>query len=69
MKGRGVGWALLQYVIRYGQAKGFRSVESVESRANRETIDLEREAGFTFHPCEGDPAEVIAVKPLTAHPT
>lgn len=64
MKGRGVGWTLLQHVIRYGKARGFENIRSIESRQNSETIGLERNAGFRFEACEGDPADVTAIKHL-----
>lgn len=60
MKGRGVGWSLLQHVLTYGRARGFASISSVESRQNGETIAVERDAGFTFRACEGDSADVVA---------
>ena len=68
MKGRGVGWTLLQHVIRYGEARGFENVRSTESRQNSETIGLERDAGFQFQTCDGDPADVMAIKHLTGGP-
>lgn len=69
MKGKGVGWTLLHHVISCAKAKGFQSIHSLESRENRTTIDLEREAGFELHGCEGDPADVIATKTLAEpHP-
>ena len=67
MKGRGVGWTLLQHVLRYGEARGFRDIRSLESRQANETIALERDAGFEFEMCEGDAADVIAVKHLIGH--
>lgn len=65
MKGRGVGWTLLQHVLHYCRARGFEQVRSLESRENGETIALERDAGFSLHACEGDPTNVEVIKDLT----
>lgn len=64
MKGRGIGWTLLQHVMRYARSRRFRTLRSVETRDNIRTIDLEREAGFAIAPCEGDPGDVVAVKAI-----
>jgi acetyltransferase len=64
MKNRGIGWTLLQHVLRYARANGIEHVESMESRDNAATLGLERDAGFAVYPCEGDPADVIASKKL-----
>ena len=64
MKGRGVGWTLLQHVIRYAKARGFQTIHSIENRSNRNTIDLERDAGFHVEGCEGDPSDVVVTKSL-----
>lgn len=64
MKGRGVGWTLLQHVLGCAKARGFRTIHSIESRENRTTIDLEREAGFHLQACEGDPADVVVSRSL-----
>lgn len=65
MKGRGIGWSLLQHVLSYAREEGIDRVESMESRDNVLTLALERDAGFGIHPCEGDPADVVASKALS----
>lgn len=67
MKGRGVGWSLLQHVLRYGKARGFTAIRSFESRQSAETLAVERDAGFEFEMCDGDAPDVIAVKHLIKH--
>jgi GNAT superfamily N-acetyltransferase len=42
----GVSWELLAHVVRYAEAIGVKSLESVESRENQAAIELEREMGF-----------------------
>jgi acetyltransferase len=67
-KGQGVGWTLLQHVLRFATAVGIERVESTESRANSEALTLERDAGFGFRTCEDDPADMIAGKSLVGAP-
>jgi acetyltransferase len=66
MKGRGVGWTMLDFVRRFALRQGFRALYSIESRDNRAAIDLEREAGFSFEACEGDACDVVARIPLAS---
>ena len=63
-KGRGLAWTLLEHVGRYAEANGIRTMESIESRDNHAAIELEREMGFTAHPCVGDPSSVIIRRTL-----
>lgn len=58
-KGRGISWTLLDHVARFARAKGIRTLESMESRDNHAAIDMERERGWTAHPCPGDPSAMI----------
>lgn len=61
---QGIGWTLLGHVADYAQARGIRTLESVECRDNRAAIDLEREMGFTATAYPGDPTLVLVRKPL-----
>lgn len=61
-KGKGVGWALLDFLGREAAARGLRRVISIESRDNHATIDLEREKGFIPEPFDGDPTLVVLSK-------
>jgi GNAT superfamily N-acetyltransferase len=61
-KGKGVGWALLDFLCQEAERRGVRSVISIESRANQATIELERENGFTVEPFEGDSTLVVLSK-------
>ncbi|WP_374414885.1 N-acetyltransferase family protein [Novosphingobium colocasiae] len=58
-KGRGVGWALLDFLGSKAQARNLRRVIAIESRHNHAAIELEREKGFTPEPFEGDPTLVV----------
>lgn len=58
-KHRGVSWTLLEHVARFAEAKGIKTLESIEARDNHAAIELEREMGFTASSCPGDPSVVI----------
>lgn len=58
-KGKGVGWALLDFLGQEAERRGVRRVISIESRDNHAAIELEREKGFVPEPFEGDPTLVI----------
>ena len=61
-KGKGVGWALLDFLGQQAQARGVRRVISIESRENHAAIELEREKGFTPEAFDDDPTMVILSK-------
>lgn len=58
-KGEGIGWALLAHARDLARTLGFRRLQSVESRANSQAIDLEREMGFVVRSSPDDPTLVI----------
>jgi acetyltransferase len=64
MKARGIGWTLLQHVIRYARANGVERVESIESIDNSSALSVERDAGFRIRQSDSNPADVIASKSL-----
>lgn len=61
---KGAGWTLLDYAAQYAEAKGIKTLESVEAHDNREAIALEREMGFSARFCPDDPRLVIVSKRL-----
>jgi threonine dehydrogenase-like Zn-dependent dehydrogenase/GNAT superfamily N-acetyltransferase len=63
-KHKGVAWELLRHVARYAEARGVRSLESIESRENHEAIELEREQGFVAMAYPDDPTLVLIRKDL-----
>ena len=67
-KHKGVAWELLRYVASYAEAKGVKVLESVESRENREAIELEREQGFIAARHPEDPSLVLIRKKLGQGP-
>ena len=61
-RGKGVGWALLDFLGEQAAKRGVRRVLAIESRDNHAAIELEREKGFVPEPFEGDPTLVILSK-------
>jgi len=53
-KGRGIGWSLLHHAVDLAKARGIGRLRSIESRANREAIEVERTLGFTSSAYDGD---------------
>lgn len=64
-KGKGVSWTLVEHALRYAEAEGIRTVESLESSENHAALALEREMGFVATPCADSPTEMIVRKTLT----
>jgi len=67
-KNIGISWELLSHICRYAQRHHFDSVESIESRANRSAIALERDMHFEFHDVDGDPTVVLLRRDLRHSP-
>ncbi|MDF2114633.1 GNAT family N-acetyltransferase [Roseiarcaceae bacterium H3SJ34-1] len=63
-KHKGLGWELLRHISRYAEAKGVKTLESVESRQNHDAIELEREQGFVAVEHQDDPGSVLIRKQL-----
>ncbi|WP_188053094.1 bifunctional acetate--CoA ligase family protein/GNAT family N-acetyltransferase [Sphingosinithalassobacter sp. CS137] len=63
-KHKGVSWTLMEHVLRYAEAERIERVESLESSENHAALALEREMGFTAHPCPENPAETLVRKVL-----
>ncbi|MCJ2185703.1 GNAT family N-acetyltransferase [Novosphingobium beihaiensis] len=63
-KGKGVGWAMLDFLAGEARERGVRRVISIESRDNHAAIELEREKGFTPEPFDDDPTLVLLSKIL-----
>ena len=60
----GVSWELLAHVVRYAEAIGVVSLESVEVPENHAAIALERDMGFTQQTHPSNPALILMRKPL-----
>jgi acetyltransferase len=55
LKGRGLGWVLMQLIIEYARAEGLRSIAGQVLRENSTMLAMCRELGFTV---SADPGEV-----------
>ena len=66
-KTRGVGWTLLNHAVDLARARGLTTLRSIESRANRGAIELEREMGFSVSDYPGDPTLVMVRRVLNAN--
>lgn len=64
LKGRGVGWSMLNHSCDYARARGFQKIHSVELADNRGAIAVERDMGFTARACPDDPTLTIVSKSL-----
>ena len=65
-KNRGIGWALLSHVEAHARAKGVKRLMSIENRANKSAIQIERELGFDASSYDGDMTLVVLQKGLAA---
>lgn len=57
-RGKGIGWALLRHAADLARERGIRTLRSVESRANRDAIELEEALGFHCRMVEDEPGLV-----------
>ncbi len=58
-KGKGIETELLQYVRDRAKARGIKKLQSIESRENHCTIDLEKRMGFKAKGIDGEPMLVL----------
>lgn len=61
---KGIAWELLRFIAQEAEQRGFKSIESIESREHHEAIELEREQGFHSAPYPEDPRLVLIRKDL-----
>ena len=64
LKGRGIGWTLLERLVAEARARGYAVVESLEDRANHAALQVENDMGFDVAPVEDDPTLVWVSKRL-----
>jgi acetyltransferase len=58
LKGRGLGWKLMELIIRYARAEGLRRIEGQVLRDNATMLKMCRELGFSVTPDTRDPSIV-----------
>lgn len=64
MKGQGIGWALMQRLIHYGEAEGIQELWGQVLRENAGMLKMCRELGFQVKTDPSDSSLVIATLPL-----
>ncbi|MGD9636462.1 MAG: GNAT family N-acetyltransferase [Pirellulales bacterium] len=64
-KSKGIGWTLLDFVSHDAQARGIKTLESIECRDNSAAITLEKEKGFSAEPYPGDASLTLLRKRLS----
>lgn len=64
-KGMGVSWELLAHVAHFAEAKGVRTLESIERRDHHAAIEMEREMGFVATSYPGDATLMLVQRTLT----
>jgi acetyltransferase len=66
LKGRGLGWALMQHLIAYARAEGLQTLFGSVLRENRTMLAMCAELGFNAQTDPDDPLVVKVVLDLTA---
>jgi acetyltransferase len=64
LKGRGLGWLLMQMMIDYARAEGFQAIEGQVLRENTTMLAMCKELGFDITPDPNDVAICIAKLPI-----
>jgi acetyltransferase len=59
LKGRGLGWRLMQTIIEYARSEGLREIEGQVLRDNTTMIAMCRELGFSVRPDPDDPSVYV----------
>jgi acetyltransferase len=68
LKGKGLGWHLMQTIIDYARGRDLRSIEGQVLRGNTTMLDMCRELGFALRPDPRDPGIVAVRLDLQAKP-
>ncbi len=64
LKGRGLGWQLMQFIIEYARAEGIRSIHGQVLQENTTMLDMCRELGFQIMSDPQEPSCIVATLPL-----
>ena len=68
LKGRGLGWALMELIIEYARADGIGRITGEVLRENRTMLDMCEALGFSIQPSEDDPAIAVVSLDVDALP-
>lgn len=58
-RNKGIGWTLLRHAVDLARARGLKRLRSIENRANRDAIEVERAIGFRVSEYDGQSALVL----------
>ena len=64
LKGRGLGWMLMQLIIEYARGEGLRCIQGQVLQENITMIDMCRELGFQIASDPQEPSSLIVTLPL-----
>jgi acetyltransferase len=65
LQGHGLGWTMMDWIIRYARAEGLRSLKGQVLRENVRMLKMCRELGFTVTPAESDKDVLDVTLPLS----
>jgi acetyltransferase len=65
LKGKGLGWTLMDRTLAYARADGVKTIESLESAENGAALRLEAEMGFSVRACPEDMSLRMVERHLT----
>lgn len=66
MKGHGLGWQLMQWIIEYARGEGIRSIKGQVLHENAGMLDMCRERGFHIASDPQEPSSAIVTLSLSA---
>jgi len=64
LKGRGLGWMLMQLIIEYARGEGLRCIQGQVLQENMTMLDMCRELGFQIASDPQEPSSLIVTLPL-----
>lgn len=60
--GKGISWSLLDLAVRYAASMGIKRLQSLQSASQGDSLQLEREMGFSVRGCPDDSTLMLAEK-------
>jgi acetyltransferase len=64
LKGRGLGWQLMQLIIEYARAQGIRSIHGQVLQENTQMLEMCKNLGFQMQSDPQDPSLVVVTLSL-----
>ena len=65
-KHQGVSWSLLEHLVGFARAQGYKEIMSIEAPDNAGALGLERDMGFKFSLLGADGGEFVARKVIAS---